>query len=267
MSAAPGLVTESELHAYLDGELAPARIEAVEAHFLADDADALRFGTYRRQADLMRRLYSQLNRQPLSNDMLPLIQTVDRTTPRRARLRSFLVPLAVLALGGVAGWFGQAYYGQMVMGGSAPLNEALAAHRISIQDRPTGIEVLGGDGRSTLAWLAQEFGFQADGPEPDAAEFTLVGGQLVPSGVGIAAQLLLHGGPGERLTLYVQPGGAEEFTAFQSVATPGERMVTWEANGAILVLVGGLADDRLRTLAAAVQAALIDSREESDTPT
>jgi anti-sigma factor RsiW len=267
MTDARAPVTESELHAYLDGELTPARIDAVEMHFLADESDALRFGIYRRQSDLLRRLYGQLRRQPVPNELLPLIPTVVRMRPRRSPLRWVLVSLAVLAAGAAAGWFGHLSYEQTKLSGTAPLNEALAAHRISIQRRPTGVEVLGGDGRATLDWLGREFGFQTTGPSPDLAGLTLVGGQLVPSAVGIAAELQLRAGRDERLTLYVQPGGTAELTPFRSASAPRERMVAWQSNGATMVLVGRLPEDEMQTIAAAIQTGLIGSPADAEEPT
>jgi anti-sigma factor RsiW len=267
MSEAPAPVTESELHAYLDGELTPARIDEVEAHFLADEADALRFGIYRRQSDLMRRLYGQLKRQPVSNELLPLIPAVVRLRPRRSWLGSLFVSLLVLTLGGAAGWFGHLYYDQMKAAVAAPLNEALAAHRISIQRRPTGVEVLGGDGRATLEWLGREFGFRTTSLDPELVGFTLLGGELIPSPVGIAAQLQLRAGPDERLTLYVQPGGSREITPFRSASAPRERMVSWQANGASLVLVGRLPEEEMTTIAEAIQAGLVEPAEPADEPT
>lgn len=266
MSEAEAAVTESELHAYLDGELTSARVDAVEAHFLADESDAMRFGIYRRQSDLIRRLYSQVDRQPVANDLLPLIPTVVRIRPKPKRLRLILVPLVVLMVGAAAGWFGRPYYEEMQIE-AAPLNEALAAHRISQRSRPTGIEVLGGDGRATIEWLEREFDFQTTSPDPNAVGFSIVGGQLIPSTVGIAAQLQLRAGPDDRLTLYIQPGGAAELTAFRSATAPRERMVTWQASGATLVLVGGLPEARLRAVAEAIQTVLIGPFEETNAPT
>lgn len=267
MNEALAPVTESELHAYLDGELTPARIDAVEAHFLADEADAIRFGIYRHQSNLMRRLYGELKHQPVSNELLPLIPTVVRLRPRRTPLGALLLSLVVLTLGAAAGWLGQMYYERITAGVAAPLNEALAAHRISIQRRPTGVEVLGGDGRATLEWLGREFGFRTTNPNPELVGFTLIGGQLVPSPVGIAAQLQLRAGPDERLTLYVQPGGSSEITPFRSASAPRERMVSWQANGASLVLVGRLAEGDMATIAEAVQAGLIEPVGPADEPT
>lgn len=275
MSSRRPPVSEAELHAYLDGELTPGRIAAVEAHFLEDDADAARFGAYRRQSDLMRRVYGKIDAQPLAGGLLPADTTQATARPVGSGRRGWLLALVVLlglGAGGAAGWFGREVYEQTFAPDTASatstvLDEALAAHQIGLGDRPAEVEVMGGAGRSTLDWLAREFGFSARNPTLPQQGFEIAAGRLVPSPAGIAAHLLLRDLAGERLSLYVRPGGAEAFTGFRTPPGTSEPMVAWQAGGASLVLVGDLPGDRLRRIAGAIQSSLVAPASRSDEDT
>lgn len=251
--------TEAELHAYLDGELDPARIEVVEAHFLRDDPDAMRFGTYRRHSDLMRRVYGKLDVQPLSDAMLPQAPVATPAEVRRSGRGGWLLALLMaLALGIAAGWFGQLEYAQRFETEvPTALEEALAAYRIAQSDRPAGVEVMGGAARTTLEWLNREFGFAAKSPSLPEEGFEVISGQLVPSPAGVAAHLLLREGSGERLSLYVRPGGAQELTPFETGFAAPMPMVMWDSGGASLVLVGEQPEERLLEVAEAIQTSLV----------
>jgi anti-sigma factor RsiW len=51
-------VTEEELHAWLDGELPPERMDAVEAHLAAHPEDAARLEAYRADGDALARVFA-----------------------------------------------------------------------------------------------------------------------------------------------------------------------------------------------------------------
>src|SRR5436305_13971032 len=58
-------VTEEELHAYVDGELAADRRDAVEAWLASHPEDAARVAQWRAQADAIRARFSMLASQPV----------------------------------------------------------------------------------------------------------------------------------------------------------------------------------------------------------
>jgi anti-sigma factor RsiW len=58
-------VTEEELHAYVDGELAPERREAVEAWLATHSDDMARVGAWRAQAEAIRSRYGAVASEPV----------------------------------------------------------------------------------------------------------------------------------------------------------------------------------------------------------
>src|ERR1700719_4857281 len=94
-------VTEDELHAYVDGELAPDRQAAVEAWLATHPDDMARVTAWRSLADAIRTRYGAVATEPVP-DRLSL-----RQIERDGRSwRGMAAAGAVLALlvGGAAGW-------------------------------------------------------------------------------------------------------------------------------------------------------------------
>src|SRR5512144_1616038 len=96
-------VTEEELHAYVDGELAADRRAAVEQWLAGHAEDAARVAAWRAQADAIRARYGAV-----ASDPVPARFDLDRLA-RQGRKWSRLAAAAVIAallLGTGAGWFG-----------------------------------------------------------------------------------------------------------------------------------------------------------------
>src|SRR5262252_7768547 len=94
-------VTEDELHAYVDGELATDRHAAVEQWLASHAEDAARVAAWRAQADAIRARYGAVASEPVSARF-----DLDRLA-RGARSWRAVAAAAVFAAflaGGVVGW-------------------------------------------------------------------------------------------------------------------------------------------------------------------
>lgn len=112
-------VHEAEFHAYLDGELAPDRVAAVESQLEADRFAASKLWAYQHQGDMIRRLYAPLLHRPVPPELLPTaiaVRPPAHSRPRRPRRRLALATaaLALLALGGAGGWLARDHLEQSV---------------------------------------------------------------------------------------------------------------------------------------------------------
>src|SRR5262245_23280620 len=95
-------VTEEEFHAYVDGELAPERREAVENWLATHSDDMARVGAWRAQAEAIRSRYGTVASEPV-----PARFDVARLTRRTWPWKSIAAAAALAFLiGGSAGWFG-----------------------------------------------------------------------------------------------------------------------------------------------------------------
>ena len=83
MTDPAGHVTEAELHAYFDGELAPERRHMVETYLLAHPEEAQRLESYRGQDLLIRRAFRPLAERPLPARMLRVLAARAAWSTRR----------------------------------------------------------------------------------------------------------------------------------------------------------------------------------------
>src|SRR6185436_6522046 len=123
-------VTEDELHAYVDGQLADDRRAAVERWLGEHAEDTDRVAAWRAQADAMRARYGAIADEPVPSrfDLAKLA----RGNRRWSRLAAAAALLAFV-VGSVGGWFGRD-----VWEGAGPARvvttEAFEAHRLYIAE-------------------------------------------------------------------------------------------------------------------------------------
>src|SRR5688572_19909234 len=97
-------VTEEELHAYVDGELAADRRAAVERWLATHGDDAARVATWRAQADAIRARYGAAAGEPVPSRFdLAVLARSGRRWPRIAAA----AVLVALATGAAGGWYGR----------------------------------------------------------------------------------------------------------------------------------------------------------------
>ncbi len=245
-------VTNEELHAYVDGELAADRRAAVEAWLAAHPEDAARIAEWRAQANVIRARFGAVAGEPaparLNLDLLARAGRGWRALAAAAVMVAFLG-------GGVAGWMAR---GAAAAPAAAPPNgfetyttQALDAHRLYVVEVRHPVEVPGVQREHLVNWLSKRLGTRLRAPDLEPIGFKLVGGRLLPGPSGAAAFFMYEGSSGERFTVYCAPSNspmtamryraAERFAAFYWV----ERNLTY--------VVSGVADrDRLNKIAEAV---------------
>lgn len=192
-------VTEFDLHAYVDGTLPETRRADVEVYLASHPEDAERLAAYRRQGEELRALFDPVLEEPVPGRLL-------RT--RRARwLRPALRHAAVvawIALGGVIGWYLQAFNSGRAAESTAWARRAAVAHVVYSPEVRHPVEV-GADQETHLVnWLSKRLGAQLKVPHLGSIGYTLVGGRLLPGERGPVAQFMYQDGKGQRLTLYVR---------------------------------------------------------------
>lgn len=96
-------VTEDELHAYVDGQLPPARRGAVEAWLAAHPEDAARVAAWRSQAELIRARFGAVTAEEPPQRLNPA--GLGRRRRGGALAAAAAAVLAAFFAGGAAGWF------------------------------------------------------------------------------------------------------------------------------------------------------------------
>ena len=235
-------VSEHELHAYVDGELAAQRIAAVEAWLASHPDDAARVAEWRAQAEAIRAHYAGL--EPLPEVRFDLDRMMRGSRMWRG-VAAVAVIVAFLA-GGIVGW--------MVHGASAAApssfdiftTQALDAHKVYVVEVRHPVEVTGSERAHLVQWLSKRLDYELRIPQLDGITLRLVGGRLLPGPFGPAAFCMYEGPSGERFTIYYArtdtPASALRYRAGDRYAA-----IYWAERGMAYVVSGPA--DRARLMA------------------
>jgi anti-sigma factor RsiW len=206
-------ITEADLHAYVDNQLAPARRHEVEDHLRIHPEAATQVEEYRRLNDAVHELYT-----PILDEPLPA-QLMVRPPGHRRLLRVAAVTLW-LAIGGVIGWLLRPP-DTVMLTADGPVRMHLVqpaafAHYVYAAEVRHPVEVPAQEEKHLVTWLSKRLHTDIKAPNLSAQGFELVGGRLLPSTDRMAAQFMYQRADGVRVTLYVRHGAWDnETTAFR----------------------------------------------------
>jgi anti-sigma factor RsiW len=212
------VVTEDELHAYVDGELAPDRREAVETWLATHADDSLRVAAWRTQIEALRARYGGVVAEPV-----PARLALDRIATRNRKWIGVAAAATIAAfiVGGAAGW------GARGASAAAPnefdvfTSEAVDAHRLYVVEVRHPVEVPAAEASHLVQWLSKRLNYQVRAPDLESIGLKLVGGRLLPGPGGAAAFLMYESATGERFTIYCTranaPNTALRFNTFGQV--------------------------------------------------
>lgn len=198
-------VSEAELQAWVDGQLAPSRRAAVEAWIGARPEEAERLADERRLGAALRAAYDPVLGEPVPSRL-------ERAARRRAAWRPYAVAASWVVLGFAAGlgagW--QLHGARPVPAAMLPGDPMIMARRAAMAHATYSPEVrhpveVGADQEQHLVtWLSKRLGVKVRAPKLDEAGLTLVGGRLLPGDIGPVAHFLYQTPNGRRLTMYVR---------------------------------------------------------------
>lgn len=201
-------ITESDLHAYVDGQLDAVRAAEVEAQLPNDPDAALKIAAYRKQNELMHALFDPALAEPVP------VQLMQRRTPSWSWMR-IAASAATLALGIGIGFVARGP-GQTVSAPLALSHQAAIAHVAYTPEVLHPVEVTAAQETHLVNWLSKRLNGNVRPPQLGAVGFELMGGRLLPGDKAPAAQFMYQDKRGQRLTLYVKrDGGGTDTTAFR----------------------------------------------------
>ena len=251
-------VTEADLHAYADQQLAATRRSEI-AEFLNTRPDERRRVQDWQQQNLA--LCSLLN--PVFDEPLPLrlpLRPVAIEWPWRSLAAGFAIAVvsastAWLARGALdqnaaqlAAQNATPYaYNDGTLGGFA--RRAAVAHVVYSPDIKRPVEVGADQEPQLVTWLSKRMGTEVKAPSLQSVGYELIGGRLLPGDTGPVAQFMYHDSSGQRLTLYVtrevpkQSGQPE--TAFRFGKDGPVNVFYWVDKGFGYAISGGSSRDEL----------------------
>lgn len=242
-------VTESELHAFVDGQLDAARRATVEDYLAANPAEAERVRAYARQNEQLHALFDSTLAEPVP-------EALRRQPARRAPgpLR-YAALFAAAVMGGVLGW---ALRGEEPLTITASLpQQAALAHVVYAPEVLHPVEVSAREETHLVSWLSKRLGAPVHAPHLSDAGYELVGGRLLPGEAGPAAQFMYQDIRGNRLTLYVRTTAASNHeTAFRYAKEDKVGVFYWVDGTFGYALSGELERPQLLRVAESVYRAL-----------
>jgi anti-sigma factor RsiW len=243
-------VTEEELHAYVDGELAPDRKPAVEAWLASHPDDLARVNTWRSLADAIRSRYGDIATEPVPARLsLRQIERAGRSWHGMAAAAA----VAAFLAGGIAGWMART-----IMVPATPVataaTDALDAYKVYVVEVRHPVEVPANEQAHLVQWLSKRVGYELRIPDLQPVGLKLVGGRLLPGPSGGAAAFFMYeSGSGERFTLYSTRNKAPD-SALRSDWEGRVGALYWSERNIAYVVSGEASGERLRKVAETVYA-------------
>lgn len=199
-------ITEADLHAYADGQLAPERQADMQIYLTQHPDEALRINAYRAQTRSLRALFA-----PVLAETLPprLVQTALPRSPWYGQRLAAGVAIAVVSA--ASAWFVRGHVDQTValapLGAEPALTgfalRAAVAHVVYSPEVRHPVEVSADQEQHLVAWLSKRLGATVTVPSLQPIGYALLGGRLLPGDSGPVAQFMYADAGGQRLTLYL----------------------------------------------------------------
>ncbi len=251
MTGSEPQITEADLISYVDGQLEDPRRNVVRAHLASNPADARKVAMWQQQNTTLTALYG-----PLDTGALPECLDVSRIERRlrsqRAELRNMAAAsILVLAVGLTGGWFGRGLVSQVAEPAHSLVADATQAHKLFVSDvlHPVEIRADAENASSLPKWLSKRLDRKLSIPDLTRHGLSLVGGRVLPSSEGAAAQLMYEDKSGQRVTLYIVAAADSSDTPMQRSSVGSLQTVSWDDEMIRCALVGNLPSDRMDAIA------------------
>ncbi|MDH0868073.1 anti-sigma factor [Mitsuaria sp. GD03876] len=277
---------EATLHAYVDGQLDPARAAAVADWLLRHPRAAQQVLAWREQRESLQALHRDWLDEPVPPRLAGALRPPAANAPSWPRAWAAALLVAVgLGAGAAGGWGGHAWWyakkeaaEQAAVAAAARaagrdpsvpdyVRDAAIAHAVYQPEVRHPVEVGADQADHLVQWLSKRLGAQLYTPVLRDYGWKLVGGRLLPAGDDpvpgarlARAQFMYENDAGERFTLYVSAGAAspEAPVAFRLTrrveAGQTTRSLYWIEGKLAYALSGNFDEQRLRVLADLVHA-------------
>lgn len=191
-------IDESDLHAYVDGELAGPRGAEIAAWLDSHPAEARMVAEWRRQKQAIKEGF------PAEAIPARMAAVLHRGPPMRLwrALGTMAAGLAVLVAGALAGWFLNDRLGSQSLA-----QRALVAHEVYAVEVRHPVEVPASEREHLTSWLSKRLGKSLVIPDLAPYGYAFLGGRLLAAEDRPAAQLMFEDEAKKRLTLFLIADG------------------------------------------------------------
>lgn len=204
-------INEDELHALVDGQIAEERRADLERWLESHPEDALRLARWRQQNAAIASAFGAVADEPVPER---LREAARRRRPL-GRVAAIAASVALFVAGAAAGWFG---HGEIAGERAMDLRlaeRAIAAHKVYAVEVRHPVEVAASEEAHLVRWLSRRLDYELRVPDLTRAGYRLIGGRLLASEGGPAAQFMYEDTGGRRITLYASRVPQRRETAFR----------------------------------------------------
>ncbi len=226
------------LHAYVDGELSPSENARVEQWLDTHPEDAKRVREWQRQNQGVQSLYADKADQEVPSHLIPGGRPQTSTTKpliKSSALPRIAAAIIFLAIGSLGGWFGHDYLNLRnndmplrTVNDNALTSPAMEAHWVYTPEVKHPVEVTSDEQTHLAKWLSYRLEAPLTIPDLSNNGFQLMGGRLLPSSTGPAAQFMYENTEGRRVTVYLSRSDTD---ISLSSAREGEVAFQFKKNG------------------------------------
>jgi anti-sigma factor RsiW len=232
------------LQAYADGEITGQEARALDERLGNDPEARAKVEAWRRQKAWLKEAFDPV----LEEAVPPQIKAALRQRRKLAFSPSAIAAaLALLLLGGTAGWFASLQLNAPRAMQFADI--AIEAHEIYTRENRHAVEVAANDSEHLTSWLSKRVGQNLVIPDLTARGYTFLGGRLLAAGTQPAAQLMYEDQSKRRITIFLiaNQGGPE--TKFVIEEKHGITACYWLDGALGFVIAGATSRDDIVGLA------------------
>lgn len=232
------------LHAYADGEIAGQEGGALDERLANDPQARAKVEAWRRQKAWLKEAFDPVLDEPVPGQIKAALRH-----RRGFTLSPYAIAaaLALLILGGAAGWFANIQMSAPQAKQFADL--AIEAHEIYTHENRHAVEVAASDGEHLTTWLSKRIGQKLVVPDLSARGYTFMGGRLLAAGTQPAAQLMYEDQAKRRITVFVAANQTNKETAFLVTQKDNVTACYWLDGPLGFVIAGETSRDDIVSLA------------------
>jgi anti-sigma factor RsiW len=254
MSEAHPPVEEGDLHAYIDGQLNPERLAAVENYLAQHPDEAERVAAYRAQREAIRAAFAG------RAEPLPPRLSLERIIADWSRRRAppWLVAASVLVIFGIgtaAGWLlhRPSAISRTELAMHLLEQEVLTSHVVYSADQLHPVEVSAAEEQHLNHWLSRRLGQPVTAPDLTAIGYHLIGGRLLATEHGHAAALFMYADDqGNRVSLLLRPMAPELHARETDIRSKDVHGSMWIAKGLGIAVAAALPEKQVEQIASRV---------------
>ena len=233
-------MSEDDLHAWVDGALAPSRQAEVEAYLAENPELAERYAGFARQRTMLRDALDPIATEPLPPRLNMGHLVASRRRSRWVDWRAAAAAGFLFLAGGSLGWLLHGPGPEAQHGIAALANEASYAYMVFGPDQGRPVEIPSNDKAAFVSWLETRLSRPVSLPDLSNEGYRFMGGRVVATQNGPAGLLMYSGVDGRRIAILMRPMAIDQNAPMAEHREPGVVGYAWADDGMGYSLVGGL---------------------------